>query len=421
MRRANQRADVPGVLHPVDHERHGTRPRSELGRRPATRLDHRDDALRRLRFGELRERAGADLLHRHRVPLQLGHELHPPRRARQVGSDQGALERQTCRERLLHQPHALDQGEPAPAACLAALEIADRRWQITGDGSPHGPSICREAADGRYVKIALTIAGSDSGGGAGIQADLKTFHQFGVFGTSVITAVTAQNTVGVLAWEPVSAALVTRQLDALAMDLPPGAVKSGMLASAVLVETVADGIARHRLPNYVLDPVMVATSGDRLLDEDAEQLVARRLLPLAALVTPNLDETAILVGEVVATPDAMERAGRALVRRGARAALVKGGHLSGDQVVDVLVTAGAARRFTRPRLDTTSTHGTGCTLSAAVAAGLALGRPLEQAVADGLDFVHRAMAAAPGLGGGRGHGPLNHFVPAPPRPPTEGL
>src|SRR5256884_84784 len=206
-----------------------------------------------------------------------------------------------------------------------------------------------------------------------------------------------------------------------AMDLPPGAVKSGMLASAVLVETVADGIARHRLPNYVLDPVMVATSGDRLLDEDAEQLVARRLLPLAALVTPNLDETAILVGEVVATPDAMERAGRALVRRGARAALVKGGHLSGDQVVDVLVTAGAARRFTRPRLDTTSTHGTGCTLSAAVAAGLALGRPLEQAVADGPDFLHRALAAAPGGGGGRVHGPCTYCVPAPPRPPTEGL
>jgi hydroxymethylpyrimidine/phosphomethylpyrimidine kinase len=275
------------------------------------------------------------------------------------------------------------------------------------------------------VKIALTIAGSDSGGGAGIQADLKTFHQFGVFGTSVITAVTAQNTVGVLAWEPVSAALVTRQLDALAADLPPLAVKSGMLASAALVETVAAGIVRHRLPNYVLDPVMVATSGDRLLDDAGEQIVARRLLPLASLVTPNLDEAAILVGEPVATPDAMERAGRALLARGARAALVKGGHLSGDQVVDVLVTDRGARRFTRPRLDTTSTHGTGCTLSAAVTAGLALGRPLEQAVADALDFVHRAIAAAPGLGrgagGGRGHGPLNHFVPAPPRPPTEGL
>ena len=271
------------------------------------------------------------------------------------------------------------------------------------------------------MKIALTIAGSDSGGGAGIQADLKTFHQFGVFGTSVITAVTAQNTLGVLAWEPVSAPLVTRQLDALAVDLAPAAVKSGMLGSAVLVETVAAGIARHRFPNYVLDPVMVATSGDRLLDEAAEQIVARRLLPLATLVTPNLVEAAILVGEPVATPDAMEHAGRALVRGGARAALVKGGHLAGDQVVDVLVTERATRRFTRPRLDTTSTHGTGCTLSAAVTAGLALGRPLEQAVADGIDFVHRALAAAPGLGGDGGHGPLNHFVPAPPRPPTEGL
>src|SRR6266550_2738860 len=367
VRRADQGADVPGVLHPVDHERHGLRPGSELGHGPASRLDHGHDALGRLRLGQLSERAGADLLHRDRVPLQFGHELHTPRRARPVGSDQGALERQARGECLLHQSHAFDQREAAPAARLAPLEIADRRWQITGDGSPRafpaatGPSICREAADGRYVKIALTIAGSDSGGGAGIQADLKTFHQFGVFGTSVITAVTAQNTVGVLAWEPVSEALVTRQLDALAADLPPAAVKSGMLASAALVETVAAGITRHRLPNYVLDPVMVATSGDRLLDEDAEQLVARRLLPLARLVTPNLDETAILVGEVVATPDAMERA------------------------------------------------------------GLALGRPLEQAVADGLDFVHRAMAAAPGLGGGRGHGPLNHFVPAPPRPPTEGL
>lgn len=269
------------------------------------------------------------------------------------------------------------------------------------------------------MKIALTIAGSDSGGGAGIQADLKTFHQFGVFGTSVITAVTAQNTVGVRAWEAVPVALVTRQLDALADDLPPAAVKSGMLGSAALVEAVADGVSRHRLPNYVLDPVMVATSGDRLLERDAERLIARLLVPLATLVTPNLSEAAVLTDSPVGTPDEMERAARALVRLGARAALVKGGHLPGDEVVDVLVTDGAARRFSRPRLDTTSTHGTGCTLSAAVAAGLALGRPLERAVADALDFVHRAIAAAPGLG--RGHGPLNHFVPPPPRPPTNGL
>ncbi len=269
------------------------------------------------------------------------------------------------------------------------------------------------------MKIALTIAGSDSGGGAGIQADLKTFHQFGVFGTSVITAVTAQNTMGVRAWEPVPVELVARQLDAVADDLPPGAVKSGMLGSAALVEAVADGIARRRLPHYVLDPVMVATSGDRLLERDAERLIVQRLVPLAALVTPNLDEAGVLVGESIRDPDDMERAGRKLVQLGARAALVKGGHLAGQEVVDVLVTGGTVRRFTRPRLETTSTHGTGCTLSAAIAAGLALGRPLERAVEDALDFVHRAIAAAPGLG--HGHGPLNHFVPAPPRPPTDGL
>jgi hydroxymethylpyrimidine/phosphomethylpyrimidine kinase len=282
-----------------------------------------------------------------------------------------------------------------------------------------GPSICLEPADGRYVKIALTIAGSDSGGGAGIQADLKTFHQFGVFGTCVITAVTAQNTLGVQAWEPVSVGLVIRQLEAVAADLPPGAVKSGMLGTAATVDALATVMERQRFPNYVLDPVMVATSGDRLLERDAEQLIARRLVPLATLVTPNLDEAAILVGDTVRTAAAMERAARTLVRLGAKAALVKGGHLTGGEAVDVLVADGQVRRFAHARLETTSTHGTGCTLSAAVTAGLALGRPLERAVSDALDFVHRAIAAAPGLGAG--HGPLNHFVPAPPRPPTEGL
>jgi hydroxymethylpyrimidine/phosphomethylpyrimidine kinase len=270
------------------------------------------------------------------------------------------------------------------------------------------------------VKIALTIAGSDSGGGAGIQADLKTFHQFGVFGTSVITAVTAQNTLGVRAWEAVSAALVARQLDAVAEDLPPLAVKSGMLATSEVLDAVAAGIAGRRLPNYVLDPVMVATSGDRLYRDPVGAThalppqIARRLVPLATLVTPNLDEAGILTDGDVRTPDDMERAGRALLELGSQAALVKGGHLAGSEVVDVLVTRTSVRRFTRPRLDTTSTHGTGCTLSAAVAAGLAQGRPLERAVEDALDFVHRAMAAAPRLG--KGHGPLNHFVPAPPPP-----
>jgi len=277
------------------------------------------------------------------------------------------------------------------------------------------------------MRVALTIAGSDSSGGAGIQADLKTFHQFGVFGTSVITAVTAQNTAGVHAWQALTPTLVAQQLDALATDLPPDAVKSGMLGSGELVEVAAAAIARYRFPNYVLDPVMVATSGDALFDgavgaQDAVPLLmGRRLVPLAALVTPNLDEARMLVQDDVRTPDDMERAGRALVRMGARAALVKGGHLPGDEVVDVLVADGRVRRFARPRLDTTSTHGTGCTLSAGIAAGLALGRPLEQAVADALDFVHRAIAAAPGLGRSGGHGPLNHFVPAPPRPPNDGL
>ncbi len=262
------------------------------------------------------------------------------------------------------------------------------------------------------MQIALTIAGSDSGGGAGIQADLKTFHQFGVFGTSVVTAVTAQNTVGVRGWEALGVALVTRQIEALAEDLPPHACKSGMLGTAELVETVAAAVARFRLPNYVLDPVMVATSGDRLLVREAERGIAERLVPLAALVTPNLDEAQILTGDEVRTVAQMERAAHALVKMGARAALVKGGHLKAEAggIVDVLAAGPSVTRFAHPKLETNSTHGTGCTLSAAVAAGFALGRPLERAGADALDFVHRAMAAAPGLG--RGHGPLNHFVPA---------
>jgi hydroxymethylpyrimidine/phosphomethylpyrimidine kinase len=270
------------------------------------------------------------------------------------------------------------------------------------------------------VRIALTIAGSDSGGGAGIQADLKTFHQFGVFGMSVVTAVTAQNTLGVLAWEPLPPNLVARQIDAVADDLPPLAVKSGMLGSAEVVTAVADAIGRHGLPNYVLDPVMVATSGVRLLNRDAERWIAQRLVPLATIVTPNLDEAAMLVEAEVRDPEQMARAGRALLGLGARAALVTGGHLAGDKIVDILVAEGGATRcFAHSRVDTTSTHGTGCTLSAAIAAGLAQGRPLQQAVEDAVDFVQRAIAAAPGLG--RGHGPLNHFVPGPPRPPVEGL
>jgi hydroxymethylpyrimidine/phosphomethylpyrimidine kinase len=258
------------------------------------------------------------------------------------------------------------------------------------------------------MRIALTIAGSDSGGGAGIQADLKTFHQFGVYGTTAIVAITAQNTRGVSAVHPVPVDVVEAQLKALADDLPPDAVKSGMLASPALVEAVASGIAKHRFPHYVCDPVMVATSGDRLLEPDAVAVVRERLLPLATLVTPNLAEAAILVDDPVETPAQMERAGKALREMGAGAALVKGGHLEGDEVVDVLVTSEGTSHFCRARVATRSTHGTGCTLSAAITAGLALGHPLRRAVTDALDYVRRALATAPGLGGG--HGPLNHFA-----------
>lgn len=260
------------------------------------------------------------------------------------------------------------------------------------------------------IPIVLTIAGSDSGGGAGIQADLKTFHAFGAFGTSVITALTAQNTLGVSGVHAVPPAFVRAQLDAVATDLRPAALKTGMLATREIVDAVADGIEAYGLDNLVVDPVMIATSGDRLLDPGAERAIAERLLPLLTLITPNLDEAALLVGAPVETVPQMERAAHALVERGARAALVKGGHLAGDDVVDVLFDGAALAQWRRPRVATHAGHGTGCTLSAAIAAGLAHGRPLHAAVEDALDYVHRAIAQAPSLGSGSA--PLNHLVPA---------
>ncbi len=264
------------------------------------------------------------------------------------------------------------------------------------------------------MKIALTIAGSDSGGGAGIQADLKTFHQFGVFGTCVVTAVTAQNTLGVFAIHSIPEETVTAQLKAVANDLEPDAVKTGMLGTLGIVELVAREMAERKLANYVLDPVMVATSGDRLLDAAAERRLRDALVPLATLVTPNLAEATILVEAQVDTVERMEEAGKALVGMGAGAALIKGGHLRDDEIVDVLVAENVTRHFTHEKIDTTSTHGTGCTLSAAIAAGLALGADVETATAAAVDFVQRGIATAPGIGNGQGHGPLNHFVRAKP-------
>lgn len=260
--------------------------------------------------------------------------------------------------------------------------------------------------------IALSIAGSDSGGGAGIQADLKTFHAFGVFGTTAITAVTAQNTIGLTAVHPVPADIVRAQIAAVAEDLRPVAVKSGMLATRELVEAVADEIERYELSGYVLDPVMAATTGARLLDPEAERSVLDRLLPLAAVATPNLDEASIMVGAMITTPTQMKDAAAAIVEMGARAALVKGGHLDSDELVDILYDGSDWHEWRHRKVPTTSTHGTGCTLSAAITAGLAWGRPLRFAVDDALSYVQRALLSAPAIG--RGSGPVDHFVEATP-------
>ncbi len=255
----------------------------------------------------------------------------------------------------------------------------------------------------------LTIAGSDPSGGAGIQADLKTFHAFGCYGEAVLAALTVQNTRGVTGVHAVPVPFVVRQIEAVLEDIPPAAVKTGMLATRSLVEAVARVLRARRVRNIVVDPVMVATSGDRLLDRDAVRAVRTRLLPLAAVVTPNLPEAELLTGLAVDGEEAAVEAGRRLLAMGARAALVKGGHGKGPWVLDVLVEAGRTTTLRHRRLRTRSTHGTGCTLSAAVAAGLARGRPLRGAVEDAVGFVRRAMDRAPRLG--RGHGPLDHLVP----------
>lgn len=259
------------------------------------------------------------------------------------------------------------------------------------------------------MRIALTIAGSDSGGGAGIQADLKSFQRFGVFGTSVITAITAQNTRGVSKWEPVSAEMVRAQIEAVVVDLPPAAFKTGMLATAAIASLVAAAIDEYSLSNYVLDPVMVATSGDVLFESDTIEVIRRDLVSRAFLVTPNIPEAEILIGEKIEDEEGMARAAEKIVdEMGARAALVKGGHLqSAERVVDVLYD-GNVRAFRSQWLETTSTHGTGCALSAAITAQLAKGESLHAGVRRSIEYVHNAIASAPGLGSG--HGPLNHLA-----------
>ncbi len=257
----------------------------------------------------------------------------------------------------------------------------------------------------------LIIAGSDSSGGAGIQADVKTVTMLGGYAATAITALTAQNTLGVIGIEPVNADFVALQMDAVLTDIGADAIKIGMLASAAITKSVA-ATCRRLAPAVpiVLDPVMVAKGGARLLEPAAERALVGELLPMAALLTPNAPEAEALTGEPVTDEAGLLRVASKLLLFGPSAVLLKGGHLPGDRVVDYLVTAdGTVERFESPRILTTSTHGTGCTLSAAITAGLALGHPLDAAVSDGLDFVRRAMLAAPGLG--QGHGPLNHRVP----------
>lgn len=258
--------------------------------------------------------------------------------------------------------------------------------------------------------IAVTIAGSDSGGGAGIQADLKTFSALGVYGASVIAALTAQNTQGVRGIHDVPPDFVTAQIDAVFSDLTVTAVKIGMLSQAGVIAAVADGLERYGQRQVVLDPVMVATSGDRLLAPDAIAALRRTLIPRARIVTPNLPEAAALVDRPVAiTEDDVIAQGRLILALGTEAVLVKGGHGDGPDSVDLLLDRDGVHRFRAPRIATRNTHGTGCTLSSAIAAGLAKGFDLRTAVGEAKSYVTAALAAADQLTIGSGHGPVHHF------------
>ena len=258
--------------------------------------------------------------------------------------------------------------------------------------------------------IAVTIAGSDSGGGAGIQADLKTFSALGVYGASVLTALTAQNTCGVTAIADLQPDFITAQIDAVFSDLKVNAVKIGMLSKTGVIETVAAGLDRYGIKNTVLDPVMVATSGDRLIDENAIAHLRSYLFPRAILITPNLLEAAALTSEPVAlTPDDMLAQGQRILAQGAQAVLMKGGHGTTDQCTDLLITPAGYEVFTSPRIDTRNTHGTGCTLSSAIAAGLAKGQTLREAVHAAKQYLTGALKAADQLQIGQGHGPVHHF------------
>jgi len=260
----------------------------------------------------------------------------------------------------------------------------------------------------RYARV-LTIAGSDNGGGAGIQADLKTFAALGCYGMSAITALTAQNTVGVQAIHAVPPAFLRQQIDAVLDDIGADAVKIGMLHVPEVVQVVASALQRHGLERVIVDPVMVATSGDRLIAEETVAVLVRDLFPRALLITPNLDEAALLLGHTLSRREDLLPAAQALQALGAPAVLLKGGHLQGDVVEDLLLERdGTVTRLASERIATRNGHGTGCTLSSAIAAHLALGLDLASAVRRGREFIVQAIAAGADVRTGQGHGPLNH-------------
>jgi len=266
----------------------------------------------------------------------------------------------------------------------------------------------------RYARV-LTIAGSDSGGGAGIQADLKTFAALGCYGMSAITALTAQNTVGVQGIHAVPASFLKAQIQSVMDDIGVDALKIGMLHEPAIVSVVAWAIDHYNIRHVVLDPVMVATSGDRLIAQETVQDLVRELFPRVTVVTPNLDEAQLLLGHPIADAQALNAAAQGLMAMGAEAVLLKGGHLVGDEVVDLLVQAkGPTRRLASSRIPSRNVHGTGCTLSSAIAAHLALGHNLEESVTLARDFILNAIAQGAEVGTGQGHGPLNHgFAPVP--------
>ena len=260
----------------------------------------------------------------------------------------------------------------------------------------------------RYLRV-LTIAGSDSGGGAGIQADLKTIASLGCYGMTAITAITAQNTLGVTAIHGVPPEILKAQLQAVLDDIGVDAVKIGMLHSPEIVEVVAWAIDHYKLNKVVLDPVMVATSGDTLVGQDTVKLLVRDLFSRACVVTPNLDEAALLLGHPIASIAALDQAATDLLSLGAQAALLKGGHLAGDELVDVLARPNHALvHLQSRRIDSRNVHGTGCTMSSAIACFLALGLELPRAVAQARDYILQAIAKGASVRTGQGHGPLNH-------------